>query len=412
MPFLVRVRTRDGTERLQVPDNCTLADMRKSIEEKYQVPQNDQTLSLQQGLLMSKNPAAFNDLTENSKPLRALGINNGDIVYLAYSVEREPTPTMQASFRSELQGGKMTVESMIAKQTRIERQETSHCTSVSFDGSAANAFQAYINGTLGFAQMRFGWMYGTCNNEGEVKVEFIYEPEQEGAEDTVSIKEGTDECSRADKIASALGYKKVGCIFNISSKERDYNLSAWEVKLIAKHHAAHPDKFFVSAVVMQFEDEDDGKQVSIEPFQLSDQCVKLYSEGFFSDEEQDPEKPNMTKLTKDVIVVDKVSKDVTEVDTDFWLIPVKILDHEGDMDSRFPVENRLHPVQTVEDLKDSIQKSNKSYAQRLKDFHLLLFLSKHLDINSDMALILNTIKENGTIAEGYKLIIDNIAGIE
>ena len=78
------------------------------------------------GLLMSKNPDAFDDLKPNrgndDKPLRALGINHGEMVYLKYSVEREPTPTMQAQHRSELRGGKMTVESMIAQQTRIERQ--------------------------------------------------------------------------------------------------------------------------------------------------------------------------------------------------------------------------------------------------------------------------------------------------
>ena len=41
------------------------------------------------------------------------------------------------------------------------------------DGHAANGFQAYVNGTLGFNQMRFGWMYGTCS---EVRVHCVYEP--------------------------------------------------------------------------------------------------------------------------------------------------------------------------------------------------------------------------------------------
>ena len=70
-----------------------------------------------------------------------------------------------AQHRQALKGETMTVEGMIAKQTRIERQETAHCASVSFDASAANAFQAYVNGTLGFSQMRFGWMYGTVDAE-------------------------------------------------------------------------------------------------------------------------------------------------------------------------------------------------------------------------------------------------------
>lgn len=36
-------------------------------------------------------------------------------------------------------------------------------------------------------------------------------------------------------------------------------------------------------------------------------------------------------------------KDVKEVDNDYFLIPVKIMDHEGPLRSSFPVENRLLP---------------------------------------------------------------------
>ena len=100
-----------------------------------------------------------------------------------------------------------------------------------------------------------------------------------------------------------------------------------------------------------------------------------------------------------------------EVDNDRWLVPVKILTHEGPLSAKFPVENRLHPVQTVEDLRDALRQSSLPYAGRLADFHLLLFLSKHLD-HADMALIVAAVKERGAIADGYKLIIDSIAGIE
>lgn len=42
-------------------------------------------------------------------------------------------------------GSKMTIQDMIAKQTRIERQELPKCQSVSFDGNAANVFQACVS---------------------------------------------------------------------------------------------------------------------------------------------------------------------------------------------------------------------------------------------------------------------------
>ena len=36
-------------------------------------------------------------------------------------------------------------------------------------------------------------------------------------------------------------------------------------------------------------------------------------------------------------------KDVKEVDNDYFLIPVKIMDHEGPFSANFPIENRLLP---------------------------------------------------------------------
>lgn len=36
-------------------------------------------------------------------------------------------------------------------------------------------------------------------------------------------------------------------------------------------------------------------------------------------------------------------KDVAEVDNDYFLLPVSILDHEGPLRTAFPVENRLLP---------------------------------------------------------------------
>ena len=36
-------------------------------------------------------------------------------------------------------------------------------------------------------------------------------------------------------------------------------------------------------------------------------------------------------------------KDVKEVDNDYFLIPVKIMDHEGPLSADFPIENRLLP---------------------------------------------------------------------
>ena len=92
----------------------------------------------------------------------------------------------------------MTIADMVLKQTRIERQETPRCASLSFDGQAANVFQAcalaappsrgsahsrarrsYINQALGFSIQRAGFLYGETDAEGNVKAHFIYEPPQQ-----------------------------------------------------------------------------------------------------------------------------------------------------------------------------------------------------------------------------------------
>ena len=54
----------------------------------------------------------------------------------------------------------MSVNEMIARQTRIERQEAAHCASVSFERHAANAFQSYVRDALAFTIKRGGILYG------------------------------------------------------------------------------------------------------------------------------------------------------------------------------------------------------------------------------------------------------------
>jgi nuclear protein localization family protein 4 len=400
-----------------VDDGCTLKQLREHIASSLGVPVADQTLSLNQGLLLAKDPASFDHSLKSTrandaKTIASLGVEHGSMVYCLYTVARDPTPTMAASHRSELRGGKMTVETMIAAQTRIERQESPACASVSVARLPADRFQRYVNGTLGFNQMRFGWMYGTVDETtAAVKVEAIYEPEQEGEADRFEVKEDTPEDRAAEAVAVSLGLRRVGCVFNVSvAKPReDFTLTAFELRTMAKYQAEYGEKF-ATVVVMMVEDEDEGTQVVFEPFQVSAQCARLYAEGWFSDEPSSAE--GLTRLNKEVIVADKVSKDVTEVDNDRFLVTVPILDHDGSLRCGFPVENRLHPIQTTEDLADAVKNAGggEAYAERLRDFHLLLFLAKHLDLN-DLGVIASAAREGTEIQEGYKLIIDSIAGL-
>jgi len=105
-------------------------------------------------------------------------------------------------------GAKMTMEDMLATQTRIEPQEKAHCVSCSFDANAANIFQAYVHGTLQFAVERVGFMFGTVD-EGAVKVEFIYEPPQEATATSTMLMRDAQEEKAVGFIAAQLGCAKV-----------------------------------------------------------------------------------------------------------------------------------------------------------------------------------------------------------
>lgn len=54
---------------------------------------------------------------------------------------------------------------------------------------------------------------------------------------------------------------------------------------------------------------------------------------------------------KDPVIV--AGKDVGEVDNNYFLVPVKILDHDGQLTTSFPIENRLVPQGTQRGTLDS-----------------------------------------------------------
>ena len=86
---------------------------------------------------------------------------------------------------------------------------------------------------------------------------------------------------------------------------------------------------------------------------------------------------------------------------------------QGPLRCDFPIENRL-VLQTRDDLKDHLKRRSRSrgkFVSSLADFHVILFLSKHLDLNSDIALLVDAITNDKEIQDGYKLIIESIAGL-
>lgn len=327
--MLLRIRSRDGLERVTIDNaHITVAQLKTLIESQLQIPFYNQTLSTNQNLLLAKNPSDLQNFTDMSNPntlLSALNIAHGSIVFLSYEGERSikgPAVHPAGSF-----GRKMTMDDLIAKQMRVTRQENPHCDSVSFDRDCANAFQHYVNETLAFASKRGGFMYGTVSEENKVAVDFIYEPPQQGTEDVLYVLRDEEEEKMVDAIAAGLGMKKVGFIFTqtIMQNKTDYTLSNREVLQAVEFHAESGMEEWVTAVVKLEVGEDGSAAVHFEAFQMSDMCVRLFKEGWFDTEIKEDDDPKLSKMKKEVVVG---GKDVKEVDNDFFLVVVKILDHQ------------------------------------------------------------------------------------
>ncbi|KAJ0977685.1 hypothetical protein J5N97_013159 [Dioscorea zingiberensis] len=412
--MIVRVRSRDGLERVTLPDpsRATVSTLKSIIESQLGVPVAAQFLSLNRDLLLAKNPGdalRFTDLSDPAAILTSLGVAHGSVVFLSYfdlprSVIGAPPITPSGSF-----GRKMTMDDLIARQVRVSRQETPHCDTASFDRDAAHAFQLYVNETLAFAVKRGGFMYGRVGEGGVVFVDFIYEPPQQGTEDALLLLRDPDEEALVEAIAAGLGMRRVGFVFTQSvgrMGKGEYTLSAREVLQAAELHAEGGIEEWVTALVKLEVNEDGAADVHFEAFQMSDNCVKLFKDGLFVTEIGDDDNPRVSRMKKDVVVG---VKDTREVDNDFFLVPVKISDHQGPLSSSFPVENRITTV-TLRALKNHLDRTKHlSFVKRISDFHLLLLLARYLDVNADVPALAECVLRQTSIPEGYQLLIESLA---
>ncbi|KAJ6792475.1 NPL4-like protein 2 [Iris pallida] len=412
--MIVRIRSRDGLERVSVPDTTTSAPtvstLKTLIESQLGVPSHAQTLSLDPNLLLlhATNQQTLTLANPNST-LSSLGVSHGSIVYLAYDCPRSVGPPAAPVTPAGSFGRKMTMDDLIAKQVRVSRQETGKCSSVSFDRDAANCFQMYVNGTLAFSVKRGGFMYGRVKEDGAVEVDFVYEPPQQGSEDALLLLRDADEEALVEAIADGLGMKRVGFVFSQAvgrEGKGEYTLSAREVIQATELHAEGGIEEWVTAVVKLEVNEDGAADVHFEAFQMSDICVKLFKDGWFVTDVAEGDDPKVSRFKKDVVVG---VKDVKEVDNDFFLVPVKISDHQGPLSSSFPVENRITTV-TVKALKDHLNRNKHlPFVKRISDFHLLLLLARYLDVHSDVPMLAMCVQLQTAVSEGYQLLIESLA---
>lgn len=415
--MIIRLRSRDGLERITVEDGVGVAGLKQQINKQLSIPLEDMLLSKDPQLLTAKDaPNGISILPDGAALLSSVGVSHGDIVFMLYHFERHVEPALQKTLFDKRQfGAHVSIHDITAKQRRIERQDKAHVESVSFDRNAANVFQSYVQSALAFSIKRGGILYGTVDEASNLRVEFVYEPPQEGGADTLLLERGTPEEAQVDFLAELMGLKKVGWIFTQSNKQRDYIISGAEVLQMAQMQGELGENSVT--VVVTFDPNEQGGNVHFEAFQCTDQAVQLAKEGWFKGgpeaeasgalEMHNPKHPDF----KDAIIV--AGKDTSVVDSDWFLCPLKILDHEGPFMAAFPVENRLIP-QTKNDLRDHLRRqSSKPYEQRLSDMHLLLWLTKQPNMDpGDMLAVCEAVKAKQPLMEGYRVIIDSIAGLD
>ena len=234
--IIVRVRTREGLERVHIARDATVAMLRAEIVSQLGLDESASVqLSSSKEFLTSASHQGFPPLAGDSCSLHEAKISHGDIVYCKHSMsERVAKP---GAVKANPVRNKMTVDDLVAQEIRVGAQTDPHCCKVSFCRVAAQAFQAYVNANTGFSVMRCGWLYGTMNAETrEVKVQAIYEPRQEGGTDRFILlsdgaaaegggSEGGSEGGKrgrfdsaemrvVDLVASELGLRRVGFIYS------------------------------------------------------------------------------------------------------------------------------------------------------------------------------------------------------
>ncbi|KUF96357.1 Dihydrolipoyllysine-residue succinyltransferase [Phytophthora nicotianae] len=407
--MLIRVRSKNGTWRVgDLTPASTIADIKRWIFDQHSIAPAQQQLALdQQGAQQ----------TTDAQTLRELRVGHGDMLFLDYDGETVSTggtvgTKINADGMKSLRDMKMywTLGEFMRMDAQFEfkisAQKEPHVAKVHLDGASCNDFQAYLR-QFAFQQSRCGWLYGSVDSETkEVTVDFIYEPPQEGNPYGFEVLDDPN-ADKVDAVAEALGYEKVGWVFSHPPREdEDFHFSAREILLAAQLQADAGGKgslFLTLKVTLDKEG-----QASFEAFQVSDQCVEMFAAGALMETEQNPK----ACAVSDTFTALVEAKPATEVDNNFFLCVVPVVPHESPLRCEFPKLNREGAYRNRAALKTQLQKyRDESYAKRISDFQLLVFLSDFLDVQTDIPAICQAVRDPNTpLDSGYPILIDSVAG--
>lgn len=283
---------------------------------------------------------------------------------------------------------------------------------MSIDTKALQSFQKYLY-TFDFHRMRIGYLYGTFTPDNKVKVEYIYEPVQDTTGASFVLPDDP-KIDAVEAISAMLGFRRVGWIFAHPPREERFNFSCAEVMSAAEQQLEAADGIADTPyVTMKVTLNVDTNELSVDGWQVSNQCMEMVAEGAIH------VSPNLGYCAVNPTFTAYVEgRPAKEIDNDFFLTRVPIVQHSSELICTFPTANREGEVQTRDDLKAQLKKVGKegwTLQTLLADFQLLLFLTSNefLDLASDLPALCRSVKDPSVpVDEGYQVIIRSLAGIE
>jgi len=444
--IIVRVRGKDGNFRYEVDPTCTVHTLKTLVQNDTNVPVEIQELRADQ----SKTSPPLN----NSHTLAQANVTHGAMLYLTYDAtttkSKQDLELEQRKEQMQKELGDMsdlrnlglkyrsknwTLESYtkLVEQykIRIKHQTYAVARTAIVDRFAGQHFQQFLI-DYALQLQRVGYLYGTTvpaekpvvdektkksdmeyfdENEQyeDVQIKVIYEPKQHGGPDKFIEDRDAEEQmihDRTETLAGLLGMKPVGWIFSHNG-DREVPLLASELLRAAELQSKY-GKAFVTVVVSPNEE----GNIEFEAYQASKQCVELFEQGLLS---AHPTNPELITSKKDVEVERKMT---TQIDCLLLTCNVAISSAEYGFQVGFPVRNRpaTEYQQSMLKVKEVLldrKRKNQPFVQRVSDFHLLLFLTDYLSLDSDFPALCEAIKNrNNNMALNFEHLIEAYAGIQ
>jgi len=410
--MIVRVRTPAGMLRLEAEPNDRLSVLQQKVsfclaEKKVQ----------HKGLSLFRAPMEPGQELPLGKTADELGFRDGELLQATYvqvkEEEKELPPELQPVIRDPVpkctahgEHGSC-IRCINARYLKYRQQKQSAVSGVEADKKAVSVFQYNMGQNLAFSVQRLGLLYGSLTEEGWVRVEAIYEPPQENTAHGVLLHTGHAQLAHAEEVARGLGMARVGVIIGQTAEDyedEEFVLSSSQMLLIA---SLRPQKEKDNDqeppfVILTVGARDEGAN-EVEAFELSEQFYDLHRRRYFLPSDDD----FMVKMKEPIWLQTKEAK---EMPVDYFIVTAPLKGGEGRYRSEFPVENRRQP-QENQYLKMVLNKhKDKTMAEALADFHLLLFLVPSLGLQ-EVVLMAECIRQGTEVPEGAKLLVQSVAGM-